>query len=853
MSNKSIIDLNLLSIYDKTLKQKLNDLNINSVTEIASVKDYVGITNEPNIDLLNKILSENLSLIISDMRNLISSGIYDSNENLLSNINELLEISLYIENYCTSTCKNGIINSTDKEFIISKINLLKTKFNNSGLASNLIAQEITKINNILEYCGQLDLKNVHNNNVRTRVFDNESNISQLTEDLFNTKIDVSHKANIGDSLSDYGIDDAYTKTEIDTTVDILNNLIEVINSKIPSAAQSSNQLADKAFVNSTIQTTTGAFRGTYDLWANVPNVETAYPTDYAGYRKPTTNDYIIIRFIKSQSEYKEDPGYLDDAHTIRAGDTWRFKYTGLWEDDAKNGWVPEYQLNTSSFTMAQLNTINSGMVASDKTKLDTVEANANCYIHPSYTSANSNLYNIKVDEFGHVKSATATTAQNIVSLLGNNKVNWAVKADTDKNGNTIDWTVNGIYTLMKNTPMEYATNIKLTSSNTTKAYITGTTLNSTGYGSLVFDTGVYLDTTSGVLTATKFNGLATKAVSDSDGSQINTTYLKLNGGELSSQANIAWKTSGNGSSNKAYNYGGLYWSGQTDGIKIYACEPGTSDHLDLRIEFTDNGRDNSNALVFRSIDTSSNVSEVAKITNNGDISCNSLSCVNDASCKNLSASGNLSVSGALTVGSISSNSGIAASTIYSTNSNSTTYYLCGTNTTSSGNKSLYHSSLVYINGSTIYATTFNGTATAAKYSDYAEWFPRGENTETGDIIALDETAEDERYIKATKDSTCIVGIESEEYGYSVGGCEVPNGENYREYLKEKYIAVGLAGRVHVKFIGPSKKGGKVVISNIPGVGRLKNSNDPLDIQVLGYLVESDNKDNEVRLLKLKVL
>lgn len=41
---------------------------------------------------------------------------------------------------------------------------------------------------------------------------------------------------------------------------------------------------------------------------------------------------------------------------------------------------------------------------------------------------------------------------------------------------------------------------------TTKAYITGTTSSSTNTGTQVFDTGVYLDTTAGMLTATTFKG-----------------------------------------------------------------------------------------------------------------------------------------------------------------------------------------------------------------------------------------------------------------------------------------------------------------------------------------------------------
>lgn len=49
-------------------------------------------------------------------------------------------------------------------------------------------------------------------------------------------------------------------------------------------------------------------------------------------------------------------------------------------------------------------------------------------------------------------------------------------------------------------------NVTNTLATTTKAYLTGTTSATTNTGTQVFDTGVYLDTTAGHLTATQFNG-----------------------------------------------------------------------------------------------------------------------------------------------------------------------------------------------------------------------------------------------------------------------------------------------------------------------------------------------------------
>ena len=59
-------------------------------------------------------------------------------------------------------------------------------------------------------------------------------------------------------------------------------------------------------------------------------------------------------------------------------------------------------------------------------------------------------------------------------------------------------------------------NVKNTLATTTKAYITGTTSPTTNTGTQVFDTGVYLDTTAGMLTATTFKGNLSGTASDAD-------------------------------------------------------------------------------------------------------------------------------------------------------------------------------------------------------------------------------------------------------------------------------------------------------------------------------------------------
>lgn len=121
----------------------------------------------------------------------------------------------------------------------------------------------------------------------------------------------------------------------------LQDLIDGIAAKIPSAATAQNQLADKAFVNSSIATATATFRGTYNSLAELQAVSA------------DENDYGYVRT------------------TDAAGNTIfkRYKY-------ASGSWVFEYDLNNSSFTASQWAAINSAITAELVEKLRALPTNA---------------------------------------------------------------------------------------------------------------------------------------------------------------------------------------------------------------------------------------------------------------------------------------------------------------------------------------------------------------------------------------------------------------------------------------------------------------------------------------------
>lgn len=140
----------------------------------------------------------------------------------------------------------------------------------------------------------------------------------------------------------------------------------------------------------------------------------------------------------------------------------------------------------------------------------------------------------------------------------------------------------------------------------------------------------------------------------------------------------------------------------------------------------------------------------------------------------------------------------------------------------------------------------------AVYNDYAEFMPRGENTEPGDIIALDTSSQTERYIKATNLSNRIAGVHTDEYAMLIGGNKVEEGQDFLARNLPLFIPVSLAGRVHAKVVGPVHTGDYIVLSSTPGVGRAVGSCEAYPAnKIVGYACEGDDR-TDMRLIKVRV-
>lgn len=123
---------------------------------------------------------------------------------------------------------------------------------------------------------------------------------------------------------------------ISGNVSTLQGKVSTIEGEIPSQASSSNQLADKNFVNSSIATNTANFLGTYTSMADIEAIQ-----------NPTNNDYVFLQTTDSAGNNVFD----------------RYKYNAEQEE-----WLFEYELNNSSFTAEQWATINSGLTQSSVTQ-----------------------------------------------------------------------------------------------------------------------------------------------------------------------------------------------------------------------------------------------------------------------------------------------------------------------------------------------------------------------------------------------------------------------------------------------------------------------------------------------------
>lgn len=173
-----------------------------------------------------------------------------------------------------------------------------------------------------------------------------------------------------------------------TQITTNKNDITTINGKIPSAATSSNQLADKAFVNSSINALAAFYITSSAAGAAFASKAALDAGPYYSdgqLRTPTKNDYAIVSSDETH----------DNACT-------RYSYTG-------SQWAFQYVVNDTPFTQAQLDAINSGITSSKVGNYDTHIADTTIHV----TTSDKNNWNAK--QAAITGAATTVTTDNLTA------------------------------------------------------------------------------------------------------------------------------------------------------------------------------------------------------------------------------------------------------------------------------------------------------------------------------------------------------------------------------------------------------------------------------------------------------
>lgn len=168
-------------------------------------------------------------------------------------------------------------------------------------------------------------------------------------ELVGNKTDTELGIEVPTSVSQLFNDSGYI-TEGDVSQlrqDVATNTdnITAINGKIPSQASFTNQLADKEFVNSSLNSVTAFFRGSFSTYAALMSVAW----------QDTNPDEP---FFVSNNDY----AYVEDDET-HSDEAWRYLYV------KGTGWQAQFRVNESPLTVAQVAAINSGITTERVAKI----------------------------------------------------------------------------------------------------------------------------------------------------------------------------------------------------------------------------------------------------------------------------------------------------------------------------------------------------------------------------------------------------------------------------------------------------------------------------------------------------
>ena len=221
--------------------------------------------------------------------------------------------------------------------------------------------------------------------INIQYLQNQGYLNSLTADMITTALGYTPQdiANIVTTLSAESTDVQYPSAKAVYDITSANiAAINTINGKIPEAATSTNQLADKDFVNSSIATSTATFRGTFNSLADLEA--------YSGPKDDNDYAFVITKDSVGNTLYN------------------RYKYTG-------NEWLFEYSLNNSSFTAVQWAAINSNITSA---RVIQIATNTSA-ISELQVSKQNVIVDLEAIREGALSGATALQPGDNISKLNN--------------------------------------------------------------------------------------------------------------------------------------------------------------------------------------------------------------------------------------------------------------------------------------------------------------------------------------------------------------------------------------------------------------------------------------------------
>ncbi len=208
-----------------------------------------------------------------------------------------------------------------------------------------------------------------------------------------------------------------TLPRIQSDIDTLQGDVDRIDGYIPSTTSATNQLADKAFVNSSINNS-AAFYITFNAQGNAFSTRASLLNATKFYsggktRVPTQNDYATVLADESQ------PKGVDGTYP-----TTRYSY----QTDTQNGTYPngqwdfQYVVNNTSLTQAQVDAINSGITAILVAKLNGIDLSKYLLLSGGTMTGDLTIgsgYQIKWENIGPVNTAPTYYATFVNNLAAN--------------------------------------------------------------------------------------------------------------------------------------------------------------------------------------------------------------------------------------------------------------------------------------------------------------------------------------------------------------------------------------------------------------------------------------------------